>query len=220
MIRVIDHSIEQDEYEMNEENASKNYYITIYEQYWEHARHVETERLSFTEIYSILVGGILAFLAVQIERNLFQEILANIFLFILTIMGYSLVLGSNIEVVIFSRLTEQIAVCYWGIPKQDLRWDTESKVRKRKQIYVADVFIFFYSLMASLFVAMLCYQVGCIFITSEIISIITTLILTLITFLTLILLYNCYPKRDIVNVISEIVNAIEKCRKKGSSTSI
>ncbi len=44
--------------EKNDENLK-----TIYEQYWLHARHVADERLWFTNIYILVVVGILIFFA-------------------------------------------------------------------------------------------------------------------------------------------------------------
>ena len=40
----------------------------IYEQYWLHARHVADERLWFTNIYILIVVGVLAFLKVAQRR--------------------------------------------------------------------------------------------------------------------------------------------------------
>ncbi len=56
------------EIKMSPEKNDKNL-KTIYEQYWLHARHVADERLWFTNIYILVVVGILIFL--QIDQPLF-----------------------------------------------------------------------------------------------------------------------------------------------------
>lgn len=85
----------------NTQDSNKNHYEVIYEQYWAHCRHQEVQRLSFTQIYSVLVAGVLAFLTAQKELNPLLEILVYFFLSTLTILGYFIVYSPNIPFVIF-----------------------------------------------------------------------------------------------------------------------
>jgi hypothetical protein len=73
----------------------------IYEQYWLHARHQENQRLSFTNIYAVIVTGVFAFLGIiyQIESDNLNtnnfwllKISLLIFLIILSSFGYIMVL--------------------------------------------------------------------------------------------------------------------------------
>lgn len=191
---------------------SADHYRVIYEQYWQHARHNENQRLSFTQLYSVLVGVVLAFLTSRSELNLSLEISLYVFLLILTILGYFIVYSLNIPSVIFSRLTEQIAVCQWNVPQQYLRWFTESPQRKTKRLHVAEIFIIFYSLMASLFTVMLCNRILDMLLIDYKIRIFVLMPLFICTIITLVFLYRHFMKGEVEQVIRNIQKEIEKCR--------
>ncbi len=57
-----------------------------FKQNWEHMRHIERLRLSFTNVYALLAGGLLAYVITRGGDNL----VAYIFLFILSVMGFIL----------------------------------------------------------------------------------------------------------------------------------
>jgi len=67
----------------------------IYEQNWLHARHVVTERHWFSNIYVIVVGGILAFLSGTRNPQFLSATFLALFLF--SLVGYliSLKLGAS-----------------------------------------------------------------------------------------------------------------------------
>lgn len=122
----------------------------VYEQYWLHARHQETQRLSFTNIYAIIVAGVFAFLGVIYKLEITDEydylplkVLLIIFLLILSLFGYLLVLTWNYPFVLYSRLAEKLSKHEWDLPKPFLRF--ENKEYKKSIIRATTLFILFYS---------------------------------------------------------------------------
>ncbi|PNX47920.1 MAG: hypothetical protein BV456_10380 [Thermoplasmata archaeon M8B2D] len=139
----------------------------IYEQYWLHARHVENERLWFTNIYAVIVAGFLAYLGV-VENNNPINLILIFFLLILSLFGYIITQAWNIPFVIFSRLAEEIAICEWKLPEEYRRFTKYSKgydyykfigIGKLSiRISASRAFIGFYSIMIGVFIA-LSYQI-------------------------------------------------------------
>ena len=150
----------------------------VYEQYWLHARHQENQRLWFTNIYAVIVAGLLAYIGVfQKNLGLFPipysrvwtyspiEIVLVLFLTILSILGYVATHSWNIPFAIFSRLAEEIAVCEWGLPAQYQRFSRyRTEYRHSKEIgfgrawvrtSAARAFMAFYSLMIGVFGSLL-----------------------------------------------------------------
>jgi len=58
----------------------------VYEQYWLHARHVADERLWFTNVYVLVVVGVLVFL--RIDQPLFLRLGVVVFVLLLSIAGF------------------------------------------------------------------------------------------------------------------------------------
>lgn len=77
-----------------EEKARHELLKSVYEQHWLHARHVENERLWFTNIFALIVAGLLAFLGTVEDKELLSlfAIYAGCFIFILSMLGYFLCL--------------------------------------------------------------------------------------------------------------------------------
>jgi hypothetical protein len=87
---------------------------TVYEQFWNHARHVATERMQFTRIYAIIVAATLGFLSVS-KFNILHIWLAS-FLLILSLIGLFACHSLTIHFITYSRLTEIILVNEWKLP--------------------------------------------------------------------------------------------------------
>ena len=72
----------------------------LYRQNWEHARHVENERMNFTSIYVIIIAGVLAFLG-QSGEDISEGFKVGIlsFLAVLSAIGFliSLRLKADME---------------------------------------------------------------------------------------------------------------------------
>lgn len=58
---------------------------TIYEQHWLHARHVENERLWFTNVYAIVLAGALSLLSEHVSLEFNVAVLS--FLMLLSLIG-------------------------------------------------------------------------------------------------------------------------------------
>jgi len=69
-------------------NRPKNELLTILEQNWLHARHIENERLWFTNIYAIIVAGMIGILSINgfVNSSLMMTLL-SIFLIYLSLLG-------------------------------------------------------------------------------------------------------------------------------------
>jgi hypothetical protein len=68
----------------------------VFEQNWEHARHVEIQRLNFTSIYGAIVAGTLA-LGLREDTSLVQRIMLLFVLLIISIFGFFMTLKWNSE---------------------------------------------------------------------------------------------------------------------------
>jgi len=67
----------------------------VYEQHWLHARHVENERLWFTNIFAVIVAGLLAFMFTSENNgtpNLFA-VYGGLLILGLSLLGYFLCLS-------------------------------------------------------------------------------------------------------------------------------
>ncbi|MFC2002338.1 hypothetical protein ACFLV4_00055 [Chloroflexota bacterium] len=88
---------------MGDENLRK-----VYEQYWLHARHVESETWLFTSVYAIIMAAIFATVGADISL----EIKAPVTLFgaILSFLGFFLVYTLRIPFLKFALMAELIAI--------------------------------------------------------------------------------------------------------------
>lgn len=196
---------------MKDDNLRK-----IYEHYWLHAMHQETQRLSFTNIYVVIVVGAFAYLG-YVENYIIKVSLLT-FLTILSLFGYLMTHSWNIPFVIFSRLTEEIAICEWNLPEKYQRFN---KYKKGYEFYkgigfgkisirvsAARLFMAFYSLMIGIFGAL----------TFQIIHKLPgyhTILIVVILFATFYLYYHLYWEQKTTNKIqSDFENRIENVVKK------
>jgi len=147
--------------EVKDENLRK-----VYEQYWLHARHQESQRLWFTNIYVVLVAGVFAYFGI-IEEHYAIKILMLIFLMILSLFGYLVIYSWNLPFVIYSRLAEEISICEFSLPKKYQRFTKYGKdyeyykyigFGKKISIRISTgrvLFMLFYSLMIGIFGALI-----------------------------------------------------------------
>jgi hypothetical protein len=77
-----------------EEQPTEENVLEALRQNWLHARHLETERLWFTNIYGVIVAGTLAFLG-QYGINNHRHLM--VFLFMLSLFGLLVVLKTSHE---------------------------------------------------------------------------------------------------------------------------
>lgn len=89
---------------------------TIYEQYWLHARHQENQRLWYTNIYAIIVGGIAGFTSFRPEWFLPALVVGFSWL------GFFICHGVRIPFLRYSRYTDVILWNHWNLGREYARF--------------------------------------------------------------------------------------------------
>ncbi|GEM_PF-3638202 len=188
---------------------SEERFRNIYDQYWNHARHQEVQRLNFTSIYALIVAGTLAYIGSSSFNEKYAPLLF-IFLVIYSLLGYLSVYTWAIPFVIFTRKAEAIAICEWNMPEYYSRFkfyndpqSGQTKIFIGIRISATRIFITFYSLALSMFVGMLLPYLG-VFVN----------ICIPILFLTsvLVLIYvECF-EREIRMIEKEFLDKVQSCR--------
>ena len=88
---------------------------SIYEQHWLHARHVENERLWFTNIYFIAVGGLLAYTFEKGTADFWPwPILIPVFIF--SMLGFCMCHHMSLPFLYHSRMADIIQIKEWKLP--------------------------------------------------------------------------------------------------------
>lgn len=78
----------------DKDQPSENSVLEAMQQNWLHARHLENQRLTFTNLYAAIVAAVLAFMGQNgIERNVFLIW----FLLVFSVFGLMVVLKTNHE---------------------------------------------------------------------------------------------------------------------------
>jgi len=130
-----------------EEKASEELLKSIYEQHWLHARHVENERLWFTNIFGVIVAGLLAFLGTvkPTDLSLFAKF-AGSFIFILSMLGYLLCLTWRAPFLEHTTLARKM------LEDSQLEiyapYTTEAFRKLKGRVNAHKLFLHFYALMA------------------------------------------------------------------------
>ena len=121
---------------------------SIYEQHWLHARHVENERLWFTNIFGVIVAGLLAFLGTSEAANLalFAKF-AGPFILILAMLGYLLCLSWRAPFVEHTILANKLLGADLWL-KEYASYRPGYEGIKFFQISAHELFLYFYALMA------------------------------------------------------------------------
>lgn len=135
-------------------------YKEVYNQYWNHARHQEIQRLQFAGMYVVIVAAALAYLGSSGINNIYANALLA-FLIAFSFLGYLSTYVFGIPFYAFSRKAEAISICEWNLPQNYQRFtkwcDKSSPSCRYRFPYVDDlrVFILFYSFMIGLLSSML-----------------------------------------------------------------
>jgi len=130
-----------------EEKARQELLKSIYEQHWLHARHVENERLWFTNIFVLIVAGLLAFLGTTDKQllPLFALFIGG-FIFILSMLGYLLCLtwrAPFLEHTTLARKMLEDSLLEGYVP-----YTTKAFKKLKGRITAHKLFLHFYALMA------------------------------------------------------------------------
>jgi|GEM_PF-673654 len=134
----------------------------VYEQCWLHARHNENERLWFTNIYALVVGGALAFMS-QAGLNWYIPS----FLIGFSLIGLLMCHALRIPWIKYSRMAEIIMRREWQLADysviypRDEQASTYGSGETKKRFSLHGAFCLFYMFMFALSVIFLVQAVGC-----------------------------------------------------------
>lgn len=122
---------------MTEDQERAKNLRTVFEQHWLHARHVENERLWFTNIYALVVGGLLAFTWEKAEATSCSpwpwQILVVILL--LSLLGLGMCHSMVIPFLRHHTLAQVIQLKEWRLPYTD-----KYKLEGYRKVYKGGVY--------------------------------------------------------------------------------
>jgi hypothetical protein len=152
---------------------------SIFEQQWLHVRHVENERLWFTNIYAAIMAGVLAFISKGSEETSFEFYMPLLlFLILLSVIGIIVIMrlglafyqhAAYVLVIAETFRVGQYVECLW-------RWRVYQK--KKRSFWdaiftVASMFLLFYMVSLGGLLAMVIY----VYIKSAILSILVIMMI-------------------------------------------
>ena len=126
--------------------------VAIYEQHWLHARHVENERLWFTNIYAIILAGTLSLLSIPTYSGFYVAVL--IFLLSLTMIGILFSLKVKLTFRWYTAKAMQIMKDY---KLDNYRIDITKPQTVIEKISVSSLFPMFYGFCFSMLSSLLTY---------------------------------------------------------------
>lgn len=160
---------------MTEDQERAKNLRTVFEQHWLHARHVENERLWFTNIYALVVGGLLAFTWEKAEATSCSpwpwQILVVILL--LSLLGLGMCHSMVIPFIRHRTLAQVIQLKEWRLPYTDeYKLEADKKADKKadkdkifcthrsaKFVSLSKVFHLFYIFMSAFSLGLIVYSV-------------------------------------------------------------
>ena len=98
-----------------EAKERRDHLRSVYEQNWLHARHVENERLWFTNIYLVAVGVLLAYTFGR-NANCFWPWPILVPVFIFSMLGFFMCHHMSIPFLYHSRIADIIQIREWQLP--------------------------------------------------------------------------------------------------------
>ena len=148
---------------MSPEEANRHENLrSVYEQYYLHARHVENERLLFTNIFAAIVAGILAYMS---QAGLTWY--ACSFLILLSVLGLLMSHALRISFIKYSRMAEIVVRREWKLQdysvfyaKKKAESPYPSGEERAKLIDLSQIFHVFYILVCSLSIVLLIRAFG------------------------------------------------------------
>lgn len=113
----------------------------VYDQYWNHDRHIENEMLSFSKFYAVIVAGLFIALKTPCDENKYFLI----FVFLLSVFGFLFNYNLRIPFIKFILKAELIAIKELKIPTIYRRFfDEHGHLFKDKFIDTYDIFALLY----------------------------------------------------------------------------
>lgn len=135
----------------------------VYEQNWLHARHVENERLWFTNIYALVMAASLALMS---TKGLILPLAT--FLLILSLLGFVMCHALRIAFIRHSRTSDIILRWEWQLKGYSVFYPmavqpggrTYESGERRKPVSLSGVFYYFYMLGTSVCAILLIQAIG------------------------------------------------------------
>ena len=165
---------------MKDENNERIELVkSIYEQHWLHARHVENERLWFTNIFAVIFAGTLA----VIKGKLFDKSSLPVIVFLMALSGFGVLFSLKIDSIFktHTRAAKQIVDMY-GLSEM---W-THYKKHWVNMIAISRLFPIFFSICFYFFLFVLMYiffgSYWWSFIISAILLVVTSIFLYLLKY--------------------------------------
>ncbi len=122
----------------------------VYEQYWNHARHIENELLSFTSFYAVIVAGSFVFIQPGTSK---ENTFVMLFIMALSIFGFFYNYNLRVPFLKFMLKAELIAINEFMLKKKYRRFfEKEGRLFKDKFVDTYDIFAF-------LFIAVITFSV-------------------------------------------------------------
>ena len=153
--RKVIFQVEQGTSESDDREIRHKNLRVVYEQYWGHARHVANERLWFTNIYAVIVGGAFAFMATS-QSSVVHLYLSG-FLLILSLTGLFMCHSLVMHFIVYSRMTELILINEWNLPYRRY-FPGEGERMGAIKFGLNKAFYTLYILMSSIFTGLLVYN--------------------------------------------------------------
>ncbi len=123
----------------------------VYDQYWQHARHVENQLHSFVGFYVLITGSALALSASIGEVG---SVAAASFVFLLSLLGLFFNYNLRVPFIKFTLIAELIAINEFGLKGEYRRFfDPMGRLVRDKRIDTYDVFAALFMLGTVLSVA-------------------------------------------------------------------
>lgn len=126
---------------------------SVYEQHWLHARHVENERLWFTNIYILIIGALLAYTFGRGEAGLWPWSILAIVLTI-SLIGFFMCYSLRIPFIYHTEMADTIQIKEWNLPYNYLKY------KPSKLIHFHVVFSWLYIVMSSFSIGFLLHDLA------------------------------------------------------------
>ena len=123
-------------------------------QYWNHYRHIETERYWFMSVYAAVVGVLLGIIfKTDLTTDKINDIWLLVFLIVLTIIGFFINVRWMQTLVILSKKTKEIATML--VPEEETQFEAPSKgiwkVLRTRYLFLSFYVIVFFGLFSLVF---------------------------------------------------------------------
>lgn len=170
---------------------------TVYNQYWEHVRHVEDEMWTFTRIWAIIITAIFGIIGSELPIE--AKIGTAGFGILLSVLGFFIVYSLRVPFFNFFFTLELIAKEDFHLDEPYRRFSDEPDSNLNKGVDIHDVLIFVYSLTAGILLAMISAIMQKPFV---------GIMLGIILFLLFMLVYICYIMPKFNNSTEKLRNSI------------